>query len=187
MRLFFNLQHSKMKELSQGLSVFVLVWSIVIYLFLLVNESVVDPYMDEIFHLPQTQHWCEGRIDHWNDKISTGPALYHFVSFCLRITDQICHSYVIMRAFILPFYLLLQIVFYYIFHKLHGNNPLTSTIKFTLFPLLFFWNFLYYNEVPSCLFVSLMYLLSLYKFYSLSALVLPFFFRHISIFLFYLN
>ena len=41
-----------------------------------VNTAVPHPYMDEEFHVPQTQLYCAGRFREWNNKITTLPGLY---------------------------------------------------------------------------------------------------------------
>ncbi|KAK4660824.1 glucosyltransferase [Podospora pseudocomata] len=43
---------------------------------LLVNRYVPEPYLDEFFHIPQAQVYCEGRYRQWDDKITTPPGLY---------------------------------------------------------------------------------------------------------------
>ncbi|KAK8091240.1 alpha- glucosyltransferase alg10 [Apiospora phragmitis] len=40
-----------------------------------VNASVPAPYLDEFFHIPQTQVYCQGRYSQWDDKITTPPGL----------------------------------------------------------------------------------------------------------------
>ncbi|KAM7207760.1 DIE2/ALG10 family domain containing protein [Naviculisporaceae sp. PSN 640] len=42
----------------------------------LVNHCVPEPYLDEVFHIPQAQTYCEGRFWDWDDKITTPPGLY---------------------------------------------------------------------------------------------------------------
>ncbi|KAL1839652.1 hypothetical protein VTJ49DRAFT_1262 [Mycothermus thermophilus] len=42
----------------------------------LVNTHVPEPYLDEVFHIPQAQKYCEGRFWDWDDKITTPPGLY---------------------------------------------------------------------------------------------------------------
>ena len=34
------------------------------------------PYMDELFHVPQAQRWCAGRLGEYDPKITTLPGLY---------------------------------------------------------------------------------------------------------------
>lgn len=54
-------------------SILVLFYSI---LFSYINDEQQNPYMDEIFHIPQAQNYCHGNFYHWNDKITTLPGLY---------------------------------------------------------------------------------------------------------------
>ena len=35
-----------------------------------------DPYMDEVFHIPQVQKYCAHRFDQWDPMITTLPGLY---------------------------------------------------------------------------------------------------------------
>ena len=39
-------------------------------------HTVQHPYMDEPFHVGQTQAYCAGRWSDWDDKITTLPGLY---------------------------------------------------------------------------------------------------------------
>ena len=41
----------------------------------LVNKNVDQPYMDEIFHVPQARHYCAGNFSHWDEKITTLPGM----------------------------------------------------------------------------------------------------------------
>lgn len=36
---------------------------------------VPEPYLDEIFHIPQAQKYCQGRWSEWDNKITTPPGL----------------------------------------------------------------------------------------------------------------
>ncbi|KAF3911671.1 hypothetical protein AA313_de0202867 [Arthrobotrys entomopaga] len=53
-----------------------LLLSISIYTALKVNAVVVDPYLDEVFHIPQAQKYCLMKFNEWDDKITTPPGLY---------------------------------------------------------------------------------------------------------------
>ncbi|XP_073026341.1 dol-P-Glc:Glc(2)Man(9)GlcNAc(2)-PP-Dol alpha-1,2-glucosyltransferase isoform X2 [Primulina eburnea] len=48
----------------------------VIPISILVNRIVPDPYMDEIFHVPQAQKYCGGNFRSWDPMITTPPGLY---------------------------------------------------------------------------------------------------------------
>ncbi|KAG8810941.1 glucosyltransferase, partial [Serendipita sp. 399] len=41
-----------------------------------VNSVVWEPYMDEPFHVPQAQAYCESQWEVWDPKITTPPGLY---------------------------------------------------------------------------------------------------------------
>jgi len=43
--------------------------------FAVVSQTASEPYIDEIFHVPQAQSYCKGRFEDWNDKITTPPGL----------------------------------------------------------------------------------------------------------------
>jgi len=44
---------------------------------LLFVANVQEPYMDEIFHIPQAQRYCRGDMAAWDPKITTLPGLYY--------------------------------------------------------------------------------------------------------------
>lgn len=46
-----------------------LVWQAIVSLW------VPEPYLDEIFHIPQAQQYCDGHWSAWDDKITTPPGL----------------------------------------------------------------------------------------------------------------
>ena len=39
--------------------------------------STTEPYMDEVFHIPQAQAYCQGGFDVWDPKITTSPGTYN--------------------------------------------------------------------------------------------------------------
>lgn len=55
---------------------FLLFTAITAVTFRFFNSIQADPYMDEIFHIPQAQNYCVGNLGHWNNKITTLPGLY---------------------------------------------------------------------------------------------------------------
>ncbi|KAK3031721.1 hypothetical protein RJ639_035307, partial [Escallonia herrerae] len=59
-------------------TVALIVSSWVIPISILVNRIVPDPYMDEIFHVPQAQQYCKGNFTSWDPMITTLPGLYFF-------------------------------------------------------------------------------------------------------------
>ena len=47
----------------------------------LVNTVVPDPYLDEVFHIPQAQQYWAGNFTEWDPKITTPPGLYLISTF----------------------------------------------------------------------------------------------------------
>ncbi|BGP11613.1 glucosyltransferase [Rhodotorula toruloides] len=41
-----------------------------------INSTVDEPYMDEIFHVPQAQAYCRGDWTYWDPALTTPPGLY---------------------------------------------------------------------------------------------------------------
>ncbi|XP_075652892.1 dol-P-Glc:Glc(2)Man(9)GlcNAc(2)-PP-Dol alpha-1,2-glucosyltransferase-like isoform X4 [Castanea sativa] len=62
-----------------AVAVIVSLW--VISLSILVNHIVPEPYMDEIFHIPQAQQYCIGNFRSWDPMITTPPGLC-CISYC---------------------------------------------------------------------------------------------------------
>lgn len=75
--LIFNRFISKTNHLPVGatwlplftLAVAALAWQAVVSLW------VPQPYLDEIFHIPQAQKYCDSNWLAWDDKITTPPGL----------------------------------------------------------------------------------------------------------------
>jgi alpha-1,2-glucosyltransferase len=55
---------------------YLLAWGLGSLWFSKVAELVPQPYLDEVFHIPQAQIYCDGRFDIWDGKITTPPGLY---------------------------------------------------------------------------------------------------------------
>ena len=62
-------------------------------LFSYINNEQQNPYMDEIFHIPQAQNYCHGNFYHWNDKITTLPGLYIQSLVLLYPISSICNAF----------------------------------------------------------------------------------------------
>uniref|UniRef100_A0A6G1SMM9 Dol-P-Glc:Glc(2)Man(9)GlcNAc(2)-PP-Dol alpha-1,2-glucosyltransferase n=1 Tax=Aceria tosichella TaxID=561515 RepID=A0A6G1SMM9_9ACAR len=78
------------RKASFGLSVAAL--SSIIYLALhyisnSINNAVKEPYMDEIFHVPQAQRYCQGNFTYYDPKITTPPGLYLFTYARIWLRD----------------------------------------------------------------------------------------------------
>eukprot|EP00794_Sanderia_malayensis_P005984 gene5984-6680_t len=53
----------------------------------LFNEIQPEPYMDEIFHVPQAQAYCSYNFSAWDNKITTLPALYITSLMLMHLRD----------------------------------------------------------------------------------------------------
>ncbi|XP_059427953.1 dol-P-Glc:Glc(2)Man(9)GlcNAc(2)-PP-Dol alpha-1,2-glucosyltransferase [Corylus avellana] len=168
-----------------AVAVIVSLW--VIPVSFLVNRIVPEPYMDEIFHAPQAQQYCKGNFRSWDPMITTPPGLYYlslahvaslFPGMFLIQADssfsEVCTT-AILRSVNGVLALLCSILVYEIITHL---RPTLSERKATiiavvlaLYPLHWFFTFLYYTDVASLTAVLAMYLASLKKSYWFSALL----------------
>jgi len=156
----------------------------------LVNVNVPKPYMDEIFHIPQAQKYCEKDFTSWDPKITTLPGLYlisvgivsplNSVASILsgEPPDQIntC-STSNLRSLNLIFGLVNLALTYCITEQLHGekhdykpNLAVLNSINLSLLPVLFMFNLLYYTDTVSTMMVLLTYSLHLAEHPYLSSL-----------------
>ncbi|TFK57605.1 glucosyltransferase [Heliocybe sulcata] len=121
------------------------------------NGIVTKPYMDEPFHVPQAQAYCDGRFDYWDPKITTPPGLYVFSLLLKRIFMFKCNLQMLRLT---PMFSLvaLPIALTYLLSYHQRVRPPASLLTPTLesvvvagFPIAWFFGFLYYTEVPSLL------------------------------------
>ena len=78
-----NMAASNMLQLLS----FTVLIAITAIVFGLYNKEQPQPYMDEIFHLPQARNYCVGNLSHWNSKITTLPGLYLVSLMLLRVCN----------------------------------------------------------------------------------------------------
>ncbi|GBB95704.1 hypothetical protein RclHR1_00260009 [Rhizophagus clarus] len=145
----------------------------------LVNDYVPDPYMDEIFHISQAKQYCNGNYFDWNPKLTTPPGLYIISNLILKPLSflpirHLCSTN-FLRATNVLFGIGLYLILWKLTIKLHSSQDrdLLSFNTFTLsiFPVGWFYNFLYYTDSGSTFFVLWSYLLSIEERYWLSGLV----------------
>ncbi|PTB66776.1 glycosyltransferase family 59 protein [Trichoderma citrinoviride] len=136
----------------------------------LVSEIVPEPYLDEVFHIPQAQRYCQGKFLEWDNKITTPPGLY-WVSILipqaakmsgllssytcdpktLRVTNAL--GILVLAYFALQCRKEIEARL----HQAHSPLRLNGTSQYAmhtafniaLFPLLFFFSGLYYTDVVS--------------------------------------
>jgi len=141
-------------------------------IFTVMHSTNPQPYMDEIFHIPQAQKYCNGTFDSWDPKITTLPGLYLFSSGVLGccVKCSVFNLRMVNYLFAMGnFYVIYQLV-----RKIQGYA--SSAAAFTAFalchfPVLHFFTFFYYTDPGSTFMVLLMYLLSLHESHVMAALV----------------
>ncbi|OAA69534.1 Glycosyltransferase, ALG10 [Cordyceps fumosorosea ARSEF 2679] len=141
--------------------------------FTLVSMAVPEPYLDEIFHIPQAQKYCDGRFFDWDDKITTPPGLYFFsvaihrIAAALRIPHlNVCDAFSLrainFAGVLVVSYLALwcrQAIEARQHEAVSSPTParmrafsqygVHTAVNVGLFPLLFFFGGLYYTDVLS--------------------------------------
>jgi len=123
------------------------------------NAIVIEPYMDEPFHVPQAQAYCEGKYTTWDPKITTPPGLY--ISslilnriFMFKCTLPMLRLTTTLSLLGLPI-ILTRLVCYHQRQRPPASflAPTPDAIVLSAFPLAWFFGFFYYTEVPSLVFV----------------------------------
>ncbi|XP_039263673.2 dol-P-Glc:Glc(2)Man(9)GlcNAc(2)-PP-Dol alpha-1,2-glucosyltransferase-like isoform X1 [Styela clava] len=154
-----------------------------------VCQILPAPFIDEIFHIPQAQHYCNGSFSEWNDKITTPPGLY-LSSLLLQVPFLILspHLYctvLTLRAVNVIFNAINMLLIYYIMKEIsstkqtnyEGNNApqkeyammKIQALTISMFPVNYFFSFLYYTDPGSTLFVLAAYLANLKSMHKTSA------------------
>ncbi|KAJ2803645.1 glucosyltransferase [Coemansia helicoidea] len=136
-----------------------------------VNAAVPEPYMDEVFHIPQCQRYCRGEFGAWDPKLTTPPGLY-LVSLALLAPAGAPCSAASLRATNWVLGLALFWTIHGLVRRLHRDLPpgaaAAATLALALFPLSFFFHHIYYTDTASLLLVLLAYLLSLHRRHALA-------------------
>ncbi|XP_018408014.1 PREDICTED: dol-P-Glc:Glc(2)Man(9)GlcNAc(2)-PP-Dol alpha-1,2-glucosyltransferase isoform X1 [Nanorana parkeri] len=151
-------------------------------LFSKITREQRDPYMDEVFHIPQAQHYCQGHFNQWDPMITTLPGLYLTsvgivkpVAWMFGWSKNVICSSGMLRFINLLFSLGNLYMFYLILNKLHTRVSVVKRILFIftlyVFPTLFFFTFLYYTDAGSTFFVLFTYLMCLYGNHKSAALL----------------
>ncbi|SMR61000.1 unnamed protein product [Zymoseptoria tritici ST99CH_1E4] len=129
-----------------------------------VNNTVPEPYLDEVFHIRQAQHYCLSHWDIWDPKITTPPGLY-LLSYTLQPLIGCSIPALRFLNVICPFALLLVVRATYTVRRRtnHERGRVSSVLathsalNIVLFPPLFFFSALYYTDVASTLSVVVFY------------------------------
>ncbi|KAL6520966.1 hypothetical protein OROGR_017535 [Orobanche gracilis] len=140
----------------------------------LVKRIVPDPYMDEMFHVPQAQQYCRGNFRSWDPMITTPPglrlscmqAVLSFSDSCSTSILRLTNSVLAVICSILVYEIIIQLR-----PSLDDKKATLRAVVLSLYPLHWFFTFLYYTDVASLTAVLAMYLLTLKKKYLLSSLL----------------
>ncbi|PIL30951.1 hypothetical protein GSI_07120 [Ganoderma sinense ZZ0214-1] len=144
-----------MSSTSPAPTYYVIFCAVAVVVLKAVNEEVTEPYMDEPFHVPQAQAYCNGDYWSWDPKITTPPGLYVFSLILKKIFLFKCNLSMLRLTTMLSL-LALPIVLTPLlsYHKRERPPPSLATpllegVILASFPLAWFYGFLYYTEVPS--------------------------------------
>ncbi|XP_048356682.1 dol-P-Glc:Glc(2)Man(9)GlcNAc(2)-PP-Dol alpha-1,2-glucosyltransferase [Sphaerodactylus townsendi] len=153
-------------------------------LFSVLNRQQRAPYMDEAFHVPQAQAYCEGRFQQWDPMITTLPGLYLVsigivkpAAWLFGWSGSIVCSTGMLRFINLLFSVGNCYLLYLLFCRIHqrkatsGFQRILSTLTLAIFPVLYFFTFLYYTDPGSTFFTLFAYLMCLYGNHRTSALL----------------
>ncbi|KAK2858853.1 hypothetical protein Q5P01_003473 [Channa striata] len=154
-------------------------------LFSRVTREQREPYMDEVFHVPQAQKYCQGKFNEWDPMITTLPGLYLIsvgvikpVVWLADLTGAVVCSTAMLRFVNLLFNCGNLYLLYLLICKLHlrektrtTSRRVLSALSLSTFPVLYFFNFLYYTDAGSTFFILFTYLMTLYGCHKASALL----------------
>lgn len=150
-----------------------------------VTREQREPYMDEIFHIPQAQKYCQGKFSEWDPMITTLPGLYLAsvgvikpIVWLADLSGDVVCSTAMLRFINLFFNCGNLYLLYLLICKLHQREKtritsrrILSALSLSTFPVLYFFNFLYYTDAGSTFFILFTYLMTLYGCHKVSALL----------------
>ncbi|GAA5962737.1 hypothetical protein JCM3765_006186 [Sporobolomyces pararoseus] len=165
-----------------------------------INREVIEPYMDEIFHVPQAQAYCRGDWRYWDGAITTPPGLYLVPAALSRLQKLLSPSFSTfdfcsldsLRYFNLAILALLPLLYTSLLLAIRQttqSRPVERKLKPTrereaslnsarweglviaLVPVVGWWGWLYYTDLGSVATVLLSMRLSLGRKYFLSSLM----------------
>ena len=129
-----------------------------------VAKLVPDPYLDEVFHIPQAQAYWAGSWRTWDPKITTPAGLYVYswllydVVAALKATPELSVTMLRLTNSSATALGLFQLLGFFLEKRRAGSNlfhaPVHTThVTLNIFasPLFFFFGVLYYTDVLSAL------------------------------------
>eukprot|EP00928_Gymnodinium_smaydae_P032643 TRINITY_DN23582_c0_g1_i1.p1 TRINITY_DN23582_c0_g1~~TRINITY_DN23582_c0_g1_i1.p1 ORF type:complete len:480 (-),score=52.98 TRINITY_DN23582_c0_g1_i1:205-1644(-) len=135
----------------------VCVWCVAAFPWLL-RFCDVEPYMDEIFHVAQAQRYCSGRFTEWDPKITTFPGLYLVAT--VLATPAGCSVAALRAVNALFGVACLLVLFLLLRRRMSIRKAALHALVLALYPINFFFTFLFYTDVGSLFFVLLTHLLA---------------------------
>ncbi|MES1910543.1 MAG: hypothetical protein MHM6MM_003120 [Cercozoa sp. M6MM] len=108
--------------------------------FALVLHAVPNAYMDEIFHIPQTQAFCQRRWE-WNPDITTLPGSYLVAMVVSAVLGLECSTALLRTVNVLVLVLVLP----HVLQRLTAKRASISLLQ----PVLVFCGMLFYTDVLS--------------------------------------
>ncbi|KAI9934727.1 glucosyltransferase [Aspergillus wentii] len=132
-----------------------------------VNAVVPEPYLDEVFHVPQAQAYWAHKWTHWDPKITTPPGLYiwsYVLCACALAlrgspteldTEALRTTNVAATSIFLPWRLqkLLDTLRRELNTRPAGARVSHTVLNICLFPPIFFFSGLYYTDILALLVV----------------------------------
>ncbi|RMZ87428.1 hypothetical protein DV736_g5354, partial [Chaetothyriales sp. CBS 134916] len=131
----------------------------------LICTILPDPYLDEVFHIPQARAYWDGQWSHWDPKITTPPALYYYSWVISRARTLLDPDFELTTGelrFVNFITLYILLVALYIWKRIskqqvHDGNVLQREFVIVSSPLIFFFSGLYYTDLFSALTVVITY------------------------------
>ncbi|KAH9982705.1 glucosyltransferase [Lactifluus volemus] len=142
---------------SLGATAFVIFGTLSVMTLKELNNQVTEPYMDEPFHVPQVQAYCNGDWSYWDPKITTPPGLYILTVLLKTVFVFKCRLPTLRLTPLLTLLLLpLAATRLICYHKRVRPppsvlTPILDAVVLSAFPIAWFFGFLYYTDVPSLL------------------------------------
>ncbi|XP_069101368.1 dol-P-Glc:Glc(2)Man(9)GlcNAc(2)-PP-Dol alpha-1,2-glucosyltransferase-like [Argopecten irradians] len=149
---------------------------------LYINNVQKTPYMDEIFHIPQVQQYCGGNFSSWDPMITTLPGTYLAsvgVLYPVSMVTQQKLADVCITATLRSINIIFTTANCYLLLCISNvlNPQITpwraavKAVTLTLFPVMYFFTFLYYTDPGSIFFVLMLYYFHLRGYRLLAALM----------------
>ncbi|CAM9337174.1 unnamed protein product [Phaeothamnion confervicola] len=137
------------------------------------QKAALEPYMDEVFHVPQAQRYCEGQWSAYGPKITTPPGLYVAAVAYTKVVERVgaiagrsnshdACTIAVLRS--LNWWLaagLIATMAQILNRSMGWAKAVATAVTLGLYPINFFFFFLFYTDTGSTFLLLLAYLWSL--------------------------